>query len=541
MPSNKNKKHQRRAVTTTWDDKKPSRDKRFDRSRPKHDKDGGTTSFLIPFTSRFDPKSFEKWLQDNANKEAERHLSIRNVEYHKLTHMIRLTVSIDDVSLVKKICESARFCGQSLELRIESVNNSESASTRQSRIEQALKMWVQERYNAAASSLNLDSVSKHPDLSKRVDWTTADSGKALCNILQRFCTGCKEIILDNNDLNNLSLFSGIARACPTVERLSIAGNKISEFTQFDFIKNLRLRALRISGNPIAKLDTKMRLDEAKKYFPRLEMLDELQTSAMRFFDPSMLIDGVPLCELPLLKGSMITPELAPIAQGFVANYLSKLSNRATPVEALAAMYDQEAYMSISLSPELKLKQSQIVEFKKFNRNLCSDSSSKTVKDFIFCGPDQISRALKSLPVLTIPAEMLVCDAIDLTPFSQLPEVKTAGIRFFQLCFCGNATLDGEQFTFRRVFVLMLVGERLAIRNDMMTILPQLGKNVALDTGLVMSVSNREELTTRLSIETRIIPSAAKDALERCQWNFEAAAQMINTMRQQGQIAPNLCT
>ena len=447
--------------------------------------------------------------------------------------MIRLTVSLQDVSLVNKICSASKFNGKTLEPHIETVEKVGSFVARQNRVEQAFKLLVQERYNPATFCLNLDSVSNHPDPARCIDWSNVDSGKALCTTLQRFCTGCKEIILDNNDLSNLSIFNGIARACPTVESLSLAGNKVKEFTQFRFINNLRLRALRIARNPIAELDAKLRLDEAKKYFNRLEILDGTPTNMMRFFDP--------VCELPMAKGSFMTPEMGPIAQAFVSNFLSKLTNRATPVEELAAMYDGDAYMSLSLASDSQLKQSHIGEFQKVNRNLCRDSSSKVVKDYLFIGPEKISQAIKNLPFLTVPPEMLVCDAIDMTPFSQMQEVKTAGVRFIQLCFCGSASLDGENFTIRRVFTLLLASDRLFIRNDMMTILPELGKNIALDTNMVMNVTNKEELITRVSLECRVVPQVAREALDNCQGNPDAAIQLLNQMREQNRIPPHLCT
>jgi len=502
----------------------------------------GTTTLSIPFAKAFNKKAFERWLQDSARKQAERQLFVKSVDYSSATRMIRLVVKTEEVTLVKKICDFEPFSGEKLNPNIESVERNSATASPQYRMEQTLKLLVQERYNTATASFNLDGVAHHVDDARRIEWNNAVSGKALCTILQRFCTGCKELILDNNDISNLSLFNGIARACPTIDRLSVAGNKIKEFTQFRFINNLRLRALRISGNPIADLDSKMRLEEAKKYFPRLEMLDELQTNPVRFFDPTMAVDGVPLCELPQVQGSLIPPDLAPIAQGFVSNYMSYLTNPATPIEQIAAMYDTDAFMSISLSPDLRLKQSSAVsKLLNFNRNLARDSSLKCISEYMFYGSERISQAIKNIPTFTIPPEMLVCDAIDLTPFSSMAETKSAGLRFVQLCFCGNSSFQDEHFSFRRVFTLLVMAERVVIRNDMLTILPELGKNLALDTSMVMDASNREELVDKLAAEGRIVPSIAREALQNCQWNYQASLQMVITMRQQGRIPANLCT
>jgi len=535
MPRPNRGKRDHRSVTSTRKEDKNRRGPLRNRPNPPAEKEAGTTSISIPYNMRYNEKSFRKWLENGASREGERMISIRKLEFFQPTHMIHLVIATEDVTLLKKVCESGPYSGMVLVPRIESVGGASAASKAKS-FEQAFKLLIQERYNSATAVLDLNGVSKHPDPNRCINWGDINAGKALCNVLKLFCTGCKEIILDNNDLSNLSTFREIARACPTVERLSLMGNKISDFTQFKFIDNLRLRVLKIANNPICNLDKKVHLNEAKKYFPRLEVLDDTQVGSMRFFDPCMLIDGIPLCELPTVKGSFLTPDTEPVAQGFVSTFLTKLSDPSTPVTEVASMYDQDAFMSVSLAPDKTFKQSLISQFQNINRNLIKDSSTKSVKEFLFCGKDRIAQAIKSSPVFSIPKEMLVCDAIDLTPFS-----KMTGVRFVQLCFSGNANFQDEHFSFRRVFILWFVGDRWFIRNDMLTILPELGKNIALDTGLVMDVANKEELTKKLATEGHVVPDAARDILIRCGWNIQAAAQMLVTLRQTGQIPAHLCT
>jgi len=336
----------------------------------------------------------------------------------------------------------------------------------------------------------------------------------------------------------LSLLNGVARACPTIEVLSLQQNNISEFTQLRNINNLRLRSLNIAGNPIAKLDSKLRLDESKKYFPRLEVLDGNQTKPIRFIDPNMIVDGFPLCELPPVMNGSIPSDLMEFTQSFVAQVLPKLANRDVSETELASLYDTEAFFSISVSPDLDLKQMQTSPFARVNRNLCKDATTRTVKENLFQGSLNIARAIKSLPIVSVLPSMLVCDAIDMSPFSVVPEVQAKKTRFVQLAFCGTVNIGGDQgdrFSFRRVFVILMSERVSAIRNDMLTILPELGKNVALASSAAMNLSLEDELIDKVVAATNIKRAFAREALQASNGNVEIAVQQINQGRSNGTL------
>jgi len=346
------------------------------------------------------------------------------------------------------------------------------------------------------------------------------------------------LILDNNGLTNLSLFKDVASSCPTIEALSLQQNNISEFTQLRMINNMRLRSLNIAGNPIAALDGKLRMNEAKKYFPRLELLDGSQTKPMRFIDPNMLVDGFPLCEVPKVENGLIPPELMDLAKYFVGQVLPKLADRTTSESDLMKLYDPEAYMSVSLSPDLGAKHVQVSPFVRVNRNLCKDSTKKAITENLFHGQARIAQAIKSLPLVIVQPSMLICDAIDMSPFSSVPEVQQKSVKFVQMSFCGSVTVggeQGEQYSFRRVFMIVTSSSGFAIRNDMMTILPELGKNVALGAIVAMNVSNEEELINKVVSGTNIKRAHARDALVNCGGNPELAIQRICEARNRAEI------
>jgi len=253
-----------------------------------------------------------------------------------------------------------------------------------------------------------------------------------------------------------------------------------------------------------------------------------------------LVDGFPLCELPHVNNGLIPPELMDLAQFFVGNVLPKLANRDTPENDLAMFYEQDAYLSISLSPELGPKHVQITPFARVNRNLIRNSTTKVVTENLYHGPLLIAKAIKSLPVVSVIPSTLVCDAIDISPFSKLPEMQGKKAQFVQLAFCGSAMVGGDQgekYSFRRVFVILMSPQGMAIRNDMLTLLPELGKNVALDSAHAMNASNEEVLIDKVVAATNIKRSYAREILTKCQGNPDTAIQMITQARGRGEI-PN---
>jgi len=170
--------------------------------------------------------------------------------------------------------------------------------------------------------------------------------------------------------------------------------------------------------------------------------------------------------------------------------------------------------------------------------LCKDSTANAVVENLFYGPARIAQAIKSLPAISIQTSMLMCDAIDISSFSVLPDIQAKKMQIVQLAFCGNAIVgggQGEHYSFRRVFVVSMSQSGLSIRNDMMTLLPELGKNVALDAALAVNVSNAEEQIDRVVTATNIKRQHAREALQTCQGNVEAAVQMIVEARNSGKL------
>jgi len=294
------------------------------------------------------------------------------------------------------------------------------------------------------------------------------------------------------------------------------------------INNLRLRCLNIDGNPIAGLSLKIRLDESKKYFPRLELLDGSQTKPIRFFDPP---------ELPLIKNGYVPPDLMPLARFFFETVLPKLASPETSEKDLTVFYNPDAFMSISLSRELEQHR---FSFTRVNRNLCRFSTTKAVTENLFQGPLNIAHAIKILPLVSVMPSMLVCDAIDMTPFFKNPRFPEKNARFVQLSFCGTVIIGGgkgQRYSFRRVFVVMVLDPNLSILNDMMTLLPELGKNVALSSSAAVNLSNEEELIDKVVAATHIKRQYAREALLASQGNPEAAVQAIFQGRANGTLKP----
>ena len=435
-----------------------------------------------------------------------------------------------DAPLLKSICANAQFQGQKLEPRVVSVDAVESANTKRRRLEQLFGALIAERYQN--STLNFTAVCDHAKSELRVDWTNKAAGPAFCAALKRFCTGCLTIILDGNGLTNLSLFTQVARECPTVVNLSLANNKIKEWTQFEALRNLRLRGLVILGNPIAELAPETCEEEAKAYFPMLETLDGRNLKpTMSFFGAAATTPlpaiGTGLCQDPAFQSVM---------GSFVEQVLPVFGNSNATEEQVASLYNENSFYSICLLPEIPSK--QLAAFRRVNRNLRKDSSPKTVVQCLFVGQAKIAQAVKTLPPVAFPAPLLVCDALDLSGASSLGPVH-------MLCFCGTAVIQNEQFSFRRIFVLLSSAGRLTILNDQMTLLPFLGKNIAVPTASAVAVSTQldqhDTLLVKFVTETRLRPERAKELLTAVSWNYPVAVQQFQQLQGAGRIPPDYFT
>lgn len=450
----------------------------------------------------------------------------QQTDFEPSTHTISVTVDQMDAPLLKSICADAQFQGQRLEPRVVSVDAVESASTKQRRLEQLFGALIVERYNNLV--LNFTAVCDHAKSELRVDWTNKAAGPAFCAALKRFCTGCQTIVLDGNGLTNLSLFSQVARECPTVVNLSLANNKIKEWTQFEAIRNLRLRNLIIRGNPIAELPPETCAEEAKAYFPMLDTLDQ------RDLKPQMSFFAQPVALPPIKTGHCQDPAFQSVMGEFVKAVLPVFGSTTAPEEQIASLYNENAFYSVCLAPEIPAK--QLAPFRRVNRNLRKDSSPNTIIQCLFLGRAKIAHAVKTLLPVSFPEALLVCDALDLSPAASLGAVH-------MLCFCGTAIVQSEQYSFRRIFVLLSSADgRLTILNDQMTLLPFLGKNVAIPTANAIAVSTQldqhQALLTKFVTETRLIPSRAKELLSAVNWDYAVAVQEFHKLQSAGRIPPD---
>ena len=178
-------------------------------------------------------------------------------------------------------------------------------------------------------------------------------------------------------------------------------------------------------------------------------------------------------------------------------------------------------------------------FRRVNRNLRKDSSANTIVQCLFVGKAKIAQAVKTLAPVAFPQPLLVCDALDLSGASALGKVH-------MLCFCGTAVVQNEQYSFRRIFVLLnSAGGRLTIINDQMTLLPFLGKNIAIPTANAVAVSTQldqhEALLTKFVTETRLRSERAKELLTAVNWDYPVAVQQFHALQTAGRIPPDYFT
>lgn len=455
----------------------------------------------------------------------------QQVDFEPSTHTISVSVDQMDAPLLKSICANAQFQGQTLEPRVVSVDAVESASTKRRRLEQLFGLLIAERYQNP--TLNFTAVCDHAKSELRVDWTNKAAGPAFCAALKRFCTGCQTIVLDGNGLTNLSLFTQVARECPTVVNLSLANNKIKEWTQFEAIRNLRLRNLIIRGNPIAELAPETCAEEAKAYFPMLETLDQRDLKPAMSFFGAATTTALP----PVKTGLCQDPAFQSVMGSFVEQVLPIFGSTAATEEQIASLYNENAFYTICISPEIPAKQLSV--FRRVNRNLRKDSSANTIVQCLFVGKAKIAQAVKTLAPVAFPQPLLVCDALDLSGASALGKVH-------MLCFCGTAVVQNEQYSFRRIFVLLNSADgRLTIINDQMTLLPFLGKNIAIPTANAVAVSTQldqhEALLTKFVTETRLRSERAKELLTAVNWDYPVAVQQFHALQTAGRIPPDYFT
>jgi len=353
------------------------------------------------------------------------------------------------------------------------------------------------------------------------------------------------VVFNNNKISKLEPF-GLARKYDLkIMNLSFDSNEIADFEELDALKQLNLRELVLSNNPVgAGIDEVTYKLEVVRRLPELGFLDTKKIKAGA--------DSHPITRLPPIQGNFFdTPERKIVAEVFLQRYFESYDGDRN---LLLDAYAEQSCFSLALVPldskphgrggSSFKRGEKFVPYAALDRNLKTITSIDSRTTALKTGPTHITGMLLDLPPTKHDYESFTVDCF----VSNLGTLEMLNI------FVHGSFLESSktQRSFSRVFLIVPspAGSKSQqngwpgiIINDQFYLRHFTPKRVKppppqIPTAAVAtSLAEKQAMVLRLAEITSMTIQYAEQCLTFNAWNYEQALANFTDLKTSGRIPP----
>lgn len=407
----------------------------------------------------------------------------------------------------------------------------------------AIESFVTRYYDKDNRMMKLSNLSAFLPSVKSIDFNSKRFAILLESILAVSCPDVITLVLDNNKISKLAAVAYIAHNNRLkIVNLSLDSNQLSDFNELNNLKDMKLRELVLSNNPLSAPGTNATYHlEVVRRLPDLYMLDLHQLKQEDNHPPALLP--------PMPENYFDNPQLQTFAFGFLQKYYDAYDNNR---DALVGAYSEQSYFSLSHIPTSQPQQGRdrfsfrgdkFGAYSQLDRNINATKTTEKLISTLKTGPTHIVGTILDLPQTKH----------DYSSFSLDCFVANIGCEIINISAHGNFTEVGKKKrSFSRVFVLTRAPENskhegwpFVITNDQLYIRhytpkkekptqPQIPSPEVQPTqpaqpaqptqpaSPTLTEAEMQGLITRLSSVTKFTLAVAKECLEVNKWNIDIA-------------------
>eukprot|EP00026_Physarum_polycephalum_P003314 Phypoly_transcript_03324.p1 GENE.Phypoly_transcript_03324~~Phypoly_transcript_03324.p1 ORF type:complete len:402 (+),score=39.40 Phypoly_transcript_03324:1272-2477(+) len=395
--------------------------------------------------------------------------------------------------------------------------------------------------------LNLSNLKEHLPNLNSVDFNNRSFTLQLLDILSTACPDILTIVLNRNNISKLAPFASLSKYRLKIINISLDSNQITDFEELIHLKDLNLRELVLSNNPVcAGLDEVSYKLEVVRRLPDLGFLDTRKIKQGA--------DNHPTTQLPPIQGNFFdAPNRQALADGFLQKYYEAYDNDR---DLLTHAYAEQSCFSLSLVTVSKAvgrggatfpRGEKFVPYAPYDRNLTVNKSLDTRTSTLKTGPTHIVGTLLDLPATKHDYESFVVDCF----------VSSIGaFEMLNIFVHGSFTESSKaKRSFSRVFLLAQPppgskpdGWPLMIINDIFYIryftpkrvkppAPQVPPPTTTTTTTTLDQATMQSMVTKLAEITTMNLEFSEQCLAKNNWNYELALANFQELRANNQIPP----
>ncbi|MEN2496423.1 MAG: C-terminal domain of vertebrate Tap protein [Marteilia pararefringens] len=272
-------------------------------------------------------------------------------------------------------------CGQMLRIFVNHTSEPQSDAI-DSNIENIIKNMLSQRYNSETKTIDLGSFYTDPLLSVENLFVSLNSPPVvnkIFDLIQLANIEVENLLLQNNNLTNLSAYANLGNIFPGLKRLHIGDNHIYDMNQFKHLRSLKDKIIELvlKGNPVvpSQIEPKEYIKQIRHYFSRVEVLDMFTHDSPVVFDLK-IDDSSKNQTLELNREYFIDDSVKIDVYSFLDQYFSIFDSENR--DSLLMAYDEAAQLSISYFAPPTVNKSHLSDiiYVKHNRNLVDVNFNK---------------------------------------------------------------------------------------------------------------------------------------------------------------------
>jgi len=212
-----------------------------------------------------------------------------------------------------------------------------------------LNLYCEKRWNGQSGMLDLSGLAKAEDLAELTcNLNTTNFCEKLAGIIAKGEVWAKSLnslnLSDNNITNLRNICQALAHHDVRVQNLCLSGNRVKELEEIDFLVDLKLREVMLSGNPIAGLGDKYHRYVVKK-LKSIELLDTVSVKDWR----SQLLPS-----LPEPRDSCLSDENTAVVTQFCQRYFAAVDR--ADFDSLLDAYAPSCLFSLVAEKSVRIHQ-----------------------------------------------------------------------------------------------------------------------------------------------------------------------------------------
>ncbi|XP_046749673.1 nuclear RNA export factor 1-like [Diprion similis] len=409
-----------------------------------------------------------------------------------------------------------------------------------------IKIAIVKRY-VTASALDLSQFHRDKDLYQDM-FCALFQPKILTvviDIISEHTPNLEALNLDGNKLQNIDRFgTQLHTKLPNLSILHLSNNRIRDLKAIDALKQLKLKELRLLGNPICdkyKQRPEEFISDIRKRFPKLLKLDDMNLPPPIGFEIAADEDA---SKLPVSQRVFsITNETRQVADAFLHQYflIFDSDNR----QPLLNAYDEQASFSLTIA----CKHDNLNRFKEYlphNRNLFRITDRERRLKLMKQGRLPVVSFLSEIPKTK---HCFNSFSMDISLCSQVAMVVMITGVFQEV-----ETDKKELRYFSRSLLIVPQGSGFCIRNEQLHIteptddqkkqaLTELSADnsnarITESSGPVVAQQDPHlQMAMALSQQSGMNLEWSRECLIKVQWNFDMALAAFKNFHELGQVPP----